>query len=124
MLKKIRFYWALIRAFLRRDKKKITFGFIILLFVLFLLKVLIPAVTPKVIDAYTQLRKPTFVEGAVGIPEHPNPLFDSTETQKDISKLIFRGLLKVNSKGELLPDLAESYEKKGEKEYVFHLKTN
>ena len=122
MLKKLRFYIALLAAFLKRDKRKFTFGFIILLLAVFILKVILPSVIPQIRDAYTELRKPTFVEGAVGEPEHPNPLFDSTETQRDISTLVFRGLTKVNEKGTLVPDLTENFERVSDTEYVFNLK--
>jgi peptide/nickel transport system substrate-binding protein len=122
MFKRFRFYVALISAFIKRDKRKITFGVIGLLIFVFLLKVLIPAATPKFAEMYEEFRRPTFVEGAVGVPEHPNPLFDSTETQRDISKLVFRGLLKVDSEGNLDPDLAERFEKVGEQDYIFYLR--
>ena len=68
------------------------------------------------------MQKPSFVEGVVGKPTYPNPIFDTTETQKDISNLVFRGLTKVNNKGGLIPDLAESYKAVSDTEYVFKLK--
>src|SRR4030042_1410494 len=122
MIRKLRFYFALVRAFVRRDRKKITFGFIFLLLLVFVLKVILPVFTPKLIAAYRELRKPTFIEGVVGVPGYPNPLFDSTETQKDISRLVFRGLTKVDAKGNLPPDLAEKFEKVSDTEYLFRLK--
>lgn len=122
MFRKIRFYFALTQAFIKRDKRKVTIGFVIVLLTIFFLRVLIPAATPKFIDAYTEFKKPTFVEGAVGIPLHPNPLFDETEIQKDISNLVFRSLLKVDAKGNLIPDLAKNFEQKGGIEYTFYLK--
>ena len=122
MFRKVRFYFALTRALLRRDRKKVTIGFVVVLLGIFVLRILVPAAVPKFIDSYTELKKPTFVEGAVGIPVHPNPLFDETETQKDISSLVFRSLLKVDVKGNLVPDLAKSYEQKDDTEYTFYLK--
>jgi peptide/nickel transport system substrate-binding protein len=122
MFKRLRFYTALLAAFLKRDKKKITFGFVVLLLVVFLLRVVVPSLVPEIQLAFTEFRRPTFVEGAIGEPSHPNPLFDSTETQKDISRLVFRGLTKVDAKGILVPDLAKSYKKISETEYIFNLK--
>ncbi|MCH7541864.1 ABC transporter substrate-binding protein, partial [Patescibacteria group bacterium] len=124
MLKRVRFYLALSTAFIRRDKQKVTYIFIGILLVIFAVRVLVPSAAPKILEAYTEFRKPTFVEGAVGNPEHPNPLFDSTQTQKDISNLIFRSLMKVGSRGELVPDLAEKFEKISDLEYVFTLRDN
>jgi len=122
MVKKLRFYTALMSAFARRDKRKLTFGAIAILLVVFLSKVLLPPFVPIIGDMYVQLRKPTFVEGAVGAPAHPNPLFDSTETQRDISRLIFRGLTKVDAKGTLVMDLAKDFEKISDEEYIFTLR--
>ena len=122
MLKKLSFYTALLAAFFRRDKRKITFGFIAILLAVFVLKVILPSIIPQIHEAYVELRKPTFIEGVVGEPGHPNPLFDSSETQKDISSLVFRGLAKVNTKGVLVPDLAESFKRISDTEYIFNLK--
>jgi peptide/nickel transport system substrate-binding protein len=122
MLKRLRFYIALLAAFVRRDKRKITFSFIGLLLLIFVLRVVLPSAVPQIHKIYVEFRKPTFVEGAVGEPEHPNPLFDSNETQRDISSLVFRGLTKVNKQGVLVPDLAENYKRISETEYVFNLK--
>ena len=122
MFRRLRFYFALVRAFTRRGRKKITFSFIAALLLVFVLKILLPAATPQLLAAWRELRKPTFVEGVVGTPSHPNPLFDSTENQKDIDSLIFRGLTKVDAKGSLKLDLAEGFEKTSDTEYLFRLK--
>ena len=124
MFRKVRFYFAFARIYIKRDKRKVTIVFVAILLIIFLLRILVPAVTPKFLNAYAEYKKPTFVEGAVGIPVHPNPLFDETQTQKDISRLIFRSLLKVDSKGNLVPDLAKSFEQKDGIEYTFYLKEN
>ena len=122
MLKKIRFYIAFSQAVIRRDRKNFALAITIILILLFALKVLIPALAPKALAILQETQKPTFVEGVVGVPKHPNPLFDSNETEKDISKLVFRGLMKVDKDGNLVPDLAESYEEQKSKEYIFHLR--
>lgn len=122
MLKKIRFYIAFSQALIRRDRKNFALVITVILVLVFALKVLIPTFTPKALNILQEIQKPTFVEGVVGTPQHPNPLFDSSETEKDISKLVFRSLMKVNKVGNLVPDLAESYEEKESKEYVFHLR--
>jgi len=62
-------------------------------------------------------------EGMIGNPSQINPIFALTNTDKDISSLIFSGLMKKGSNGEIVPDLAESYtvDETG-KEYTFKLK--
>jgi len=52
----------------------------------------------------------SFSEGIVGSPIYINPvLSQANDSDRDVSELIFSGLLKYNSKGELVPDLAEKY---------------
>ncbi len=51
----------------------------------------------------------TLVEGVVGSPRFINPLLASSDVDKDLSSLIYSGLLRINSEGELVPDIAESF---------------
>lgn len=122
MWRKLRFYLALFSAIINRNKRGVALGITILLIFVFVLKVLLPSVLPKISGTYEEFKKPTFVEGVVGEPTHPNPLFDSTETQRDISKLVFRGLTKVDMNGNLVGDLASEFKRISETEYVFKLK--
>ncbi|MBX4190095.1 hypothetical protein KW791_02255, partial [Candidatus Parcubacteria bacterium] len=51
------------------------------------------------------------IEGIVGQPRHINPLLDQTnDADRDLTSLIYSGLLKYNEEGKLVPDLAKSYE--------------
>ncbi|MBP9821851.1 MAG: hypothetical protein KBC81_00140 [Candidatus Pacebacteria bacterium] len=53
----------------------------------------------------------SFSEGIVGQPRHINPLLAQTnDPDRDVSSLIYSGLLKHNPEGKLVPDLAKSYE--------------
>lgn len=53
---------------------------------------------------------PTYTEGVVGQPVSFNPLKVGTnQIDRDVSSLIFRGLVKYNLKGEIVADLAESW---------------
>lgn len=122
MLRKVHFYWALFKALVKRNQKKISTSIVLLVLLTFFLKILLPVITPKLLSVYKESRKPTFIEGVVGTPVYPNPLFDVTETAKDVSSQVFQGLTKVDSKGLLQPDLAESYQKISDTEYVFTLK--
>lgn len=53
----------------------------------------------------------TLVEGEIGQPRHINPLLAQTnDTDRDLTTLIYSGLLKYNEDGKLVPDLADHYE--------------
>lgn len=48
-------------------------------------------------------------EGMIGTPRFINPVLATSDTDRDLSALLYSGLLRINSAGELIPDLAESY---------------
>lgn len=48
-------------------------------------------------------------EGVVGYPSFVNPLLSTTNSGRDLSYLIYSGLMRINEKGVLVPDLAESF---------------
>lgn len=50
----------------------------------------------------------TIVEGVVGIPRFVNPVLAVTRADQDMSALLYSGIMKINSDGILVPDLAES----------------
>ncbi len=67
----------------------------------------------------------SLTEGIVGSPRFVNPLLASSDIDKDLTSLIYSGLIKVNSSGELVPDLAESYSISDDGlTYTFVLKDN
>ncbi len=49
-------------------------------------------------------------EGIIGVPRHINPILASTDPEKDISKLVFSGLLKKDINNTISTDMAESIE--------------
>lgn len=51
----------------------------------------------------------SLTEGVIGSPRFINPLLDSSDIDKDLTSLVYSGLMRTNSKGELINDLAESY---------------
>lgn len=66
-----------------------------------------------------------YTEGLVGAPQTLNPLFVTTDTEKDLSSLLFRGLTQVTPDGQVVPDLAESWEVSSSAQvFLFHLKPN
>lgn len=69
----------------------------------------------------------TLVEGVLNTPAHINPLLStgeiSSEADRDITALVYSGLLRSDGKGGFIPDLAESYEiSKDWLSYTFTLK--
>lgn len=62
-------------------------------------------------------------EGVVGTPRFINPLLALSDSDRDLSTLIYSGLLRADSNGKLIPDLAESYTISDDKlTYTFILK--
>lgn len=52
----------------------------------------------------------TLQEGIVGIPRFINPLLASSDADRDMTELVYSGLLRVDENGNLIPDLASKYE--------------
>jgi peptide/nickel transport system substrate-binding protein len=48
-------------------------------------------------------------EGVVGSPRFINPLLANSDTDRDLTALIYSGLMKATPSGELITDLAESF---------------
>lgn len=76
----------------------------------------------KIIPAYGG----SFTEGVIGTPRYINPIYSElNDPDRDLVELLFAGLMKYNSEGEIVPDLAKKYEIKDEgKTYIFYLKEN
>src|SRR3990172_11041776 len=52
-----------------------------------------------------------YVEAVVGAPARVNPLFAyRNDVDRDIASLVFSGLTRLGPNGEILPDLAESWQ--------------
>ncbi len=65
------------------------------------------------VNSYFLVEVPSFGgsinEGLVGSPRFINPILAISDTDKNISSLVYSGLLKVNEDGKYTEDLAESY---------------
>lgn len=48
-------------------------------------------------------------EGVVGYPSFINPILSISDSGKDLSTLLYSGLMRLDEKGNIVPDLAESY---------------
>ncbi|MEK7071120.1 MAG: ABC transporter substrate-binding protein, partial [Patescibacteria group bacterium] len=64
-------------------------------------------------------------EGIVGSPRFINPILAMNDADRDMTSLVYSGLMKSDSKGDIVPDLAESYSiSKDGLIYKFKLKDN
>ncbi len=52
----------------------------------------------------------TLREGLIGTPRFINPVLALSDSDRDLSALIYSGLMRKSAQGELVPDLAEKYE--------------
>lgn len=52
----------------------------------------------------------SLTEGIIGTPRFINPVLAISDADKDLTTLIYSGLLRVGENGKLTPDLAEKYE--------------
>jgi peptide/nickel transport system substrate-binding protein len=67
----------------------------------------------------------TYVEAMVGAPRYINPLLATSDSDKDLTHLIFSGLTRVDERGEIVPDLANGWEvSPNGLVYTFTLKPN
>lgn len=67
----------------------------------------------------------TLVEGEVGSPRFINPLLAISDADRDLSALVYAGLMGLSGDGELIPVLAESYGVSADgKEYTFALRAD
>lgn len=51
----------------------------------------------------------TVTEGIIGVPTLVNPVIAVSDADKDLTSLVFSGLMRKTSEGKFIPDLAESY---------------
>lgn len=64
-------------------------------------------------------------EGIVGTPRFVNPILANSPVDQDLVTLLYSGLMRKDSSGKLIPDLAEKYEmKENGLIYIFTLKDN
>ena len=68
--------------------------------------------------------KPPYVEAVVGAPSHVNPLYAYlNDVDRDLSSLVFSGLVRLGPDGQVQPDLAQSWDiSSDDKQFTFHLR--
>lgn len=105
--------------------KKERYFIILFSFLFFIGLILIP------IDYYYKVTKPvpnfggSFKEGMVGQIRFINPILAQSDTDRDLTQLIYSGLLKNDGKGNFIGDLAENFEISDDNlSYKFYLRKN
>jgi peptide/nickel transport system substrate-binding protein len=63
-----------------------------------------------------------YTEAAIGSVENLNPVLPESTTSEDINRLIFSGLTRYNSRGQIVPDLATWDSSSDGRTYTFHLR--
>lgn len=48
-----------------------------------------------------------YIEGVVGQPRFINPVLSSSDVDRDLTEILFSGLMKYDKNGDIIPDLAE-----------------
>ncbi len=67
----------------------------------------------------------TYVEAAIGAPHFVNPLLATSDTDTDLTHLVFSGLTRVGITGTIVPDMASEWQvQPGGLVYTFTLKTD
>lgn len=51
----------------------------------------------------------TLIEGVVGLPHFINPVLSLSDADRDLTALVYSGLLRATADGTLVPDVAQSY---------------
>lgn len=67
----------------------------------------------------------TYHEGIIGVPRFINPILANSDADRDITSLVYSGLVRKGPTGELIPDLADTWVISPDgKHYTFTLKEN
>lgn len=101
--------------------EKVIFGVFTVIFVLSSLLIILKVNTQFLIEV------PRFggvlKEGVIGTPRFINPILSISETDRDLSSLVYSGLMRITPDGKLIPDLALDYTiSEDGREYVFTIR--
>ncbi len=104
-------------------REKVAFGILVILLIFSTLGIL--QTVNRSLMVKVPLRGGVISEGVVGTPRFVNPVLASSPADRDMTALIYSGLMRKESGGNLIPDLAEKYEmSKNGLIYTFTLKEN
>lgn len=123
MPKRLRFYYWLLRGLLKRHRVAFATSIILLVSIIFFWNNILNFFLLSPLQRlFSKVDRQYYVEGVVGVPRIINPLFSSTDLEKDINEMVFQGLFNVNASGELEPELAERFSIESNKEYTVYLR--
>ncbi len=111
--------WKRIFKVLTKKEKVLFLSFLVLASVSFVfLSVNLYLKHTKIVPAFGG----TYTEGVVGRPRFINPIFATSDVDRDLVQLIFSGLLKYDEEGKIVSDLAREYKVEEGKFFKFKLK--
>ncbi|MCU0660420.1 MAG: peptide ABC transporter substrate-binding protein [Candidatus Pacebacteria bacterium] len=96
------------RALLSLSKKEY-FVFLVLFTILLVTAVLLLVRVNNFFTEKVPTQGGSISEGIIGIPRFINPVLAVSDADRDLTALIYSGLMKKGSDGAIVPDLAESY---------------
>ena len=101
------------RETLKKSVEHLSFAERIIFYVLSISLILSSVVIVFRLNDYLLVEIParggSFTEGIIGSPRFINPVLAISDADRDLTALIYSGLLKTAPDGSLLPDMAESY---------------
>lgn len=120
---------ALISDSIRKALASFSLGERVIFTVLALIALLATFSTLHTIDSWFLKEIPkkggSFVEGVIGTERYVNPLLAFSDTDRDLTSLVYSGLLKAKPDGSFVGDLAEKYSiSEDGKTYDFTIKDN
>jgi peptide/nickel transport system substrate-binding protein len=89
------------------EKERVLFGAFVLIFIVSIIALAWSINRSFLVEI--PLRGGSLVEGIVGAPRFINPLLAISDTDRDMSGLLYSGLLRAGASNELLPDMAKSF---------------
>jgi len=98
----------LINAIASFSKKQLAVFMVILLTVFVLLIILLGKINQSFM-VEVPVSGGSITEGIVGVPTLVNPVSSFSNADKDLTILVYSGLMRKNNEGEFIPDLAESF---------------
>lgn len=115
--------WRKLPTVLNRKERRALFLFVILAIASFIF------LSSKFYLKNTEVKPAkggTYVEGMVGQPRFINPVYAPlNDVDRDLTEILFSGLMKYNSEGKIIKDLADDVEiRDGGKTYEFTIKDN
>jgi peptide/nickel transport system substrate-binding protein len=113
------------REALASFSKKQLLIFSLAVFIMFILVVLMLSRINQAFMVSVPIKGGSLTEGIIGSPTLINPVIAVSDADKDLTNIIYSGLMRKDQNDELIPDLAESYEiSEDGKNYTFIIREN